>query len=77
MGALKLEDLRYTYDDYKNWKGNWELIEGVPVALSIAPARKHQSLMTEIIPIPKINGIFSGSETVRCTKSRLPMTNDQ
>ena len=25
MGALKLET--YTYDDYKNWEGDWELIQ--------------------------------------------------
>ena len=49
MGALKLEDLQYTYDDYKNWEGDWELIEGVPVAMSPAPVRKHQALAAQII----------------------------
>lgn len=49
MGALKLEDLNYTYDDYKLWEGNWELIEGVPLAMSPAPMRKHQALASEII----------------------------
>ena len=49
MGALKLEDLNYTYDDYKNWKGDWELIDGVPLAMSPAPMRKHQSLASEFI----------------------------
>ncbi|RLA78136.1 MAG: Uma2 family endonuclease [Epsilonproteobacteria bacterium] len=44
MGVLKLEDLNYTYDDYKLWEGNWELIEGVPFAMSPAPLLKHQSL---------------------------------
>jgi Uma2 family endonuclease len=32
MGALKLQT--YTYDDYKNWEGDWELIYGYPVPLS-------------------------------------------
>ncbi len=25
MCALKLEDIHYTYDDYKLWKGDWEI----------------------------------------------------
>ena len=49
MGALKLEDIHYTYDDYKLWKGDWELIEGIPFAMSPAPMRKHQSLASELI----------------------------
>ncbi len=49
MGALKLEDLGYTYDDYKLWKGDWELFEGLPVAMSPAPMRIHQGLASEII----------------------------
>jgi len=39
----------YTYDDYKNWDGEWELIEGIPLAMAPAPMRKHQSLATEIM----------------------------
>jgi hypothetical protein len=31
----------YTYDDYKKWEGNWELIEGIPYAMSPPPKRKH------------------------------------
>jgi len=49
MGALKLEDINYTYDDYKLWEGDWELIEGVPFAMSPAPMKKHQSLAAKII----------------------------
>ncbi len=49
MGALKLEDLNYTYDDYKLWEGDWELIGGVPLAMSPAPVRKHQGIASEII----------------------------
>ncbi len=49
MGALKLEDLNYTYDDYKFWQGDWELFGGVPLAMSPAPMRKHQSIASEII----------------------------
>lgn len=49
MGALKIEDINYTYDDYKLWQGDWELISGVPLAMSPAPMRKHQSIASEII----------------------------
>ncbi len=49
MGAVKLEDVYYTYADYKNWQGDWELIDGVPFAMAPAPMRKHQGLASEII----------------------------
>ncbi len=49
MGALQLEDINYSYDDYKLWEGEWELINGIAVAMSPAPVRKHQSLAAEII----------------------------
>ncbi len=39
----------YTYDDYKNWEGDWELIEGIPLAMSPAPTKRHQALAVEII----------------------------
>jgi len=49
MGALKLEELGYSYDDYVLWEGDWELFEGVPVAMSPAPMRTHQGLASEIM----------------------------
>src|SRR5689334_20691195 len=32
----------YTYDDYLLWEGKWELIDGIPYAMSPAPAPQHQ-----------------------------------
>src|SRR4051812_40859049 len=32
----------YTYDDWVNWKGQWELIEGIPYAMSPMPVPGHQ-----------------------------------
>ena len=49
MGALKAEDLNYTYDDYKEWEGDWELFDGLAVAMSPAPMRKHQGLAAVLI----------------------------
>jgi Uma2 family endonuclease len=39
----------YTYDDYKQWKGDWELIAGQPVSMAPAPTIKHQTLAGKII----------------------------
>lgn len=49
MGALKEEDLpQYTYEDYKLWEGEWELIHGVPYAMAPAPMIKHQKISNNI-----------------------------
>ncbi len=38
----------YTYDDYKLWEGNWELIWGMPMAMSPSPMISHQALAYEM-----------------------------
>jgi Uma2 family endonuclease len=49
MRALKLEDLpHYKWSDYQNWEGSWELIEGVPYAMSPAPSIEHQTISQNI-----------------------------
>lgn len=32
----------YTYEDYIHWEGKWELIDGIPNAMSPAPTPGHQ-----------------------------------
>ncbi len=32
----------YTYEDYCQWEGQWELIDGIAIAMSPAPIPKHQ-----------------------------------
>ena len=39
----------YTYDDYKNWKGDWEIIDGIAYAMAPSPLRKHQALAAAVI----------------------------
>jgi Uma2 family endonuclease len=39
----------YTYEDYCNWEGRWELIDGIPFAKSPAPTPKHQLIGGNII----------------------------
>ena len=49
MGAVKLEDIpHYTYEDYKLWEDEWEIISGVAYAMSPAPMIKHQSISNKI-----------------------------
>jgi len=49
MGALKEEYYpSYTYDDYKIWEGEWELIYGIPYAMAPAPMIKHQAISNKI-----------------------------
>ncbi|WP_456469713.1 Uma2 family endonuclease [Caminibacter sp.] len=38
----------YTYEDYKNWEGNWELIRGMPLAMAPSPVISHQIVATNI-----------------------------
>jgi len=49
MGALQLDDLpHYTYEDYKHWEGQWELIYGIAYAMSPMPLIRHQNISNKI-----------------------------
>jgi len=49
MGILQKELLpHYTYEDYKQWEGRWELIEGIPYAMIPLPRPKHQRISNKI-----------------------------
>ena len=50
MSAIKKEDYypSYNYNDYKLWEGDWELIYGIPYAMSPAPMIKHQLISNKI-----------------------------
>jgi len=39
---------RYTYEDYKNWQGDWELVEGIPFALA-SPTVKRQRVLAKLV----------------------------
>jgi len=39
----------YTYDDWIHWEGRWELIDGIPVAMSPMPMPEHQRVAGELI----------------------------
>ncbi|NPA12369.1 MAG: Uma2 family endonuclease [Aquificae bacterium] len=40
---------RYTVEDYKQWEGDWELIEGIPFAMAPSPFGKHQKIVGRIV----------------------------
>jgi len=40
--------LDYTYNDYKNWEGDWELIDGTPISMAPAPMKIHQKIAGEL-----------------------------
>ena len=39
---------RYTYEDYKQWEGDWELIDGIPIAMAPSPMSEHQLLLSRL-----------------------------
>lgn len=38
----------YTYEDYTQWEGRWELIEGMPYAMSPLPVPDHQRISLKL-----------------------------
>lgn len=38
----------YTYEDYEQWEGRWEVIDGVPYAMSPLPVPKHQRIAANL-----------------------------
>ena len=50
--AVAIEYLpHYTYEEYKEWEGRWELIFGIPYAMLPAPMIEHQRVSTKIARI--------------------------
>ena len=47
MGAVDYPE-HYTYEDYLNWEGDWEIISGFPYAMSPKPMIKHQQVSGKI-----------------------------
>lgn len=65
--ALQLKVLpNYTYNDYVNWEGKWEIIEGIPYAMSPAPRLKHQAAAAAINTV-----LANGLENVGCNKCKV------
>ena len=54
----------YTYDDYRLWEGRWELIEGMPYAMSPAPNNRHQWIASRLT-VMFVNALYN------CKKCRV------
>ena len=63
MSAVKLLPY-YTYKDYCNWEGRWELIEGIPFAMSPAPSPRHQWVAVNILS--ELKGALKKSKCNHC-----------
>jgi len=49
VSHIQLSDLpHYTYNDYRHWEGNWEVIFGIAYAMSPAPLIQHQKVSQKI-----------------------------
>ncbi len=46
--GIKAYEEHYSYADYLNWDGDWELIDGFPYAMSPKPMIKHQQVSGNI-----------------------------
>jgi Uma2 family endonuclease len=64
--ALKNEDLpHYTYDDYVQWEGRWEIINGIPYAMYPAPSKKHQRVSLNIAR--QLESLLESNSCANCT----------
>ena len=41
----------YTIEDWEQWEGKWELIEGIPYAMSPMPVPDHQRICANLFSI--------------------------
>jgi len=39
---------RYSYEDYEQWEGKWEIVSGIAYAMSPAPIIRHQEISSNI-----------------------------
>jgi hypothetical protein len=51
----KFDFPRYTYNDYKNWKEDWELIDGYPMQFLPSAALKHNLIQGNFFYQSKIS----------------------
>jgi len=55
----------YTVEDYQQWKGDWELIGGMPYAMTPSPTVTHQICAANLLHQVK-SGLERASECCRC-----------
>jgi len=40
---------RYTIEDYRLWKGDWELWDGIAIAIAPSPFGRHQAILVALV----------------------------
>ncbi len=61
MRIYNFEPPRYTYNDYKNWKEDWELVNGYPYQMTPSPSAAHS--------IALVNFITQGKNSLKFNKN--------
>ena len=56
----------YTYEDYCHWEGRWELIDGIPYAMSPAPNPMHQLISANLIAL-----LYNALKSNNCKNCRV------
>ncbi len=51
MSAIEKIIPYYTYEDYKHWEGQWELIDGLPYAMAPQPIVNHQLIASNLLAV--------------------------
>ena len=64
MRTYQFEPPRYTYSDYKNWKEDWELVNGYPFQLLPSASPRHSKIMGKLITNANIS--LSKNEDCNC-----------
>ena len=69
LGMSIVEKYRpqFTYEDYCLWEGRWELIEGMPYAMSPSPNRMHQHINGKLLIL------FDTATREHCSQCRAYM----
>jgi Uma2 family endonuclease len=56
---------QYTTADYQKWEGDWELIKGLPYAMSPSPMRKHQLIGGQFVTLVN-NALANANQDCAC-----------
>lgn len=61
MASLPQGFPRYTKTDYLGWKGDWELWDGIPIAMAPSPFGRHQATVMRLGAL-----LIAAAERVQC-----------
>ena len=53
MSNADKDSPRYSVDEYRLWKGDWELWEGIAIAMTPSPFGRHQLALTELASLTR------------------------